>query len=288
MELPRRKLVPERPSPRRTHPRTGQIVLIGSFARGVPPFLRDVHSFLAELVLGAGFRLQFSTGEDPRDLDRAEGVLITDPSWLTPERESELREGRRGFVLLTTKRPGPNAVFLDASGAWIEFLLSAERHRTTRILFLETGTGEGMPPLTLPEPLRKTFSCKRQLPLFQALPENIERPVTSLPPDLMTDDTCLLTDDAETAVVCSLSAEKARKNSTRERNGGFWTVCMLPAGNAPALRNNSFLIDPENTAREMLHVLYRQMATGKTADPGAILPVLWSGGNSFAGRPRLT
>ena len=183
----------------------------------------------------------------------------------------------------TTKQPGPNTVFLDASGAWIEFLLSAERRKTTRILFMETNTGEGIPQLTLPEPLRSTFSDKRRLPLFQAIPTDLEQPVSALPPDLMTDDTCLLTDDTNTAVMLSPSAEKSGKTRSREREGGFWTACMLPAWDAPQIRDCSFLADPENTAREMLHVLYRQMATGKTSDPGAILPILWSGRKRPAG-----
>jgi len=284
MELSRRKHAPVKPPARLTHPRTGRLVLIGSFARGVPPFLRNVHGFLAELTLNAGFSLQLSAGEDPRDLERAEGVLITDPAWLTPEREAELRDSRRGFVMLTTRQPGPNTVFLDASGAWIEFLLSAERRKTTRILFLETHTGEGLPALALPETLRKTFSRTRQLPLFQAIPKNIERPLSPLPPELMTDDTCLLTDDVDTALALSLPAEKPRKEGSRERSGGFWTACMLPAWDAPPLRSCSFLADPEDAAREMLHILYRQMATGRTSDPGAILPILWSDGKTPAGR----
>ena len=285
MELSRRKHAPVKPPARLTHPRTGRLVLIGSFARGVPPFMRSVHSFLAEMALGAGFSLQLSSGEDPRDLERAEGILITDPAWLTPERETELRSSKRGFVMLSTKQPGPNTVFLDASGAWIEFLLSAERRKTTRILFLETNTTEGIPELALPEPLRKTFARKRQLPLFQALPKDVERPLSSLPPELMTDDTCLLTDDIETAIaLSSVTMERLRKNGPRERHDGFWTACMLPAWNAPALRDCSFRADPEDTAREMLHILYRQMATGRTSDPGAILPVLWSDGRTPAGR----
>lgn len=289
MELSRRKHAPVKPQARLTHPRTGRIVLIGSFARGVPPFMRSVHSFLAEMALRAGFSLQLSAGEDPRELERAEGILITDPAWLTPERETELRNGKRGFVMLSTKQPGPNTVFLDASGAWIEFLLSAERRRTTRILFLETGTGEGIPALALPEPLRKTFSRKRQLPLFQALPKNIERPLSSLPPELMTDDTCLLTDDVETAISLSaVTSERSQKSGPRKRNDGFWTACMLPVWDAPALRNGgAFRADPEDTAREMLHILYRQMVTGRTSDPGAILPVLWSDGGMPAGRNTL-
>ena len=277
MELSRRKNAAMKPAARHTHPRTGQIVLIGSFARGVPPFIRSVHNFLAEQALGAGFDFQLSTGEDPRDLERAEGVLITDPAWLTPEREAELSAGRRGFVLLTAKQPGPNTVFLDASGAWLQFLLAAERRKTTRILSMETSAGESIPRLTLPEPLRKTFSRKKQLPLFQPIPWNIERPLSALPPDLMTDDTCLLTDDLDTAIAFSSSSEKSRKSDARRRDGGFWIVCMLPAWNLPSIRNGSFLADPEDTAREVLHVLYRQMATGRIRDPGAILPILWSG-----------
>ena len=277
MELSRNEKAPVKPGTRHTHPRTGRIALIGSFDRGVPPFIRNVHSFLAEQALSAGFSFQLSAGSELRELERAEGILITDPLWLTPEREAELRGSRRGFVTLTAKQPGPNTVFLDASGAWIEFLLSAEQHKTTRVLFMQTNAGEVIPGLTLPASLRSTFPGKRKLPLFQEIPKDIERPDSTLPPDLMTDDTCFLTDDADTAVALSVLEKDPQKNSSRAKDGCFWTACMLPAWDAPQLRYCSFLADPENTAREMLRVLYRQMATGNTSDPGAILQVLWSG-----------
>lgn len=287
MELSREKSVSVKPAARRTHPRTGRLVLIGSFTRGVPPFLRSVHSFLAEQALGAGFGFQLSAGTDPRDWERAEGILITDPSWLTREREEELRGSRRGFVMLTARQPGPNTVFLNASGAWMDFLLAAEERKTTRILFLETADCEAIPELNLPEPLRKTFPGGRQLPLFQALPKDIDRSLSALPPELMTDGTCLLTDDADIAASYSAPAEKSRKTGGCRQDGGFWTACMLPAWNTPSLRDCSFRADPEDAAREMLLTLYRQMTTGRTSDPGAILPVLWSGRKIRAGRPPL-
>lgn len=259
---------PVKPATRHTHPRTGRIVLIGSFSRGVPPFVRNVHDILAERLLADGFRLQLSTGKEFRDWERAEAVLITDPAWLTPEQEAKLRSGQRGFVLLTTKESGPNSVFLDASGAWLNFLLEAKQRNTNRILVLETKTGEGMPSLTPPGPLLETFL--KEPPLFQALSKETAG-LNALPAELMTDDTCLLTDDTDAAL--RFSGDEEEKSAA---SPGFWTACMLPGGEMiPAIRERSFRADPKSTAREMQRVLYRQMTTGKTSDPGAILPILW-------------
>lgn len=253
---------PVKPAIRHTHPRTGRIVLIGSFSRGVPPFVRNVHDVLAERLLADGFCLQLSTGKEFRDWERAEGILITDPAWLTPEQEAKLRSGQRGFVLLSMKEAGPNTVFLDASGAWLNFLLTAKQRKTNRILVLETKNSEGMPSLTPPLPLLKTFT-QNDPPLFQALPKDAAGQNT-LPAELMTDDTCLLTDDADAALRFSGGDSP-----------GFWTACMLPGCEMPAIRDRSFRADPESAAREMQRVLYRQMTTGNTSDPGAILPILW-------------
>lgn len=263
----RRISEPVKPAIRHTHPRTGRIVLIGSFSRGVPPFVRNVHNALAERLLADGFCLQLSTGKEFRDWERAEGILITDPAWLTPEQEAKLRSGQRGFVLLSMKKPGPNTIFLDASGAWLYFLQTANQRKTNRILVLETKTSEGMPSLIPPLPLLKIFTQKDP-PLFQELPKDAAGQNT-LPAELMTDDTCLLTDDADAAL--RFSGDEAGSAAS----SGFWTACMLPGCEMPAIRDRSFRADPESAAREMQRSLYRQMTTGNTSDPGDILPILW-------------
>ena len=258
---------PVKPAVRHTHPKTGQIALFGSFSRGVPAFIQKVHDALAERLIADGFRLLLSAGENFRDWEHAEGILITDPAWLTPEREKRLRSGQRGFVLLTTRQAGPNTVFLDASGAWLNFLLAAEQRKTNRVLILGTKTEEGMPALSPPVPLMKAFS-RRKPPVFQTLPkETVQQ--NDLPPDLAADDICLLTDDIDAALRFS------GRRSSQSAAPGFWTACMLPGCDVPEIRDRSFRIDPGIAAREMQHVLYRQMTTGNTEDPGAILPILW-------------
>jgi len=250
---------PVRPAVRHTHPRTGRIVLIGSFSRGVSPFVRSVHSLLAERMLADGFKVQLSAGEEPKELERAEGLLITDPAWFTLEREEELRGKKQGFALLTMRQACPNAVFLDAAGAWMSFLLEAEQRKTERFLLSGSDDEREMPSLLPPAPLLKSIPPEKR-PVFQVLPEG----AAPLPDE----GSCLLTCDEQ--VMFRFPA-----GESAEPEGRFWTACMLPGCDIPSFRSRSFRADPEAVAREMQRILYRQMKTGNTSDPGAILPVLW-------------